>query len=220
MNKNKLKQEVIFFDLDGTLTESASGIIKTVQYAMERCGLKPPTMEELAFVVGPPLLDSFMGPLKMEREKAVAVFHCYRDRYAQTGMFDSRVYDGVVTLLKTLRKKGKRLGVATSKSQDFAVKIIDHFGLAPYFDFVAGSDNENFGARNTKAKVLAYGIQQMGVTKEDAVLVGDRMYDINGAKEVGVPVIAVEYGYGSMAEFLEHGADYIVKTPQEVGELF
>ena len=216
----KLTQEVIFFDLDGTLTESAPGIIKTVQYSMEQCGLKAPTMEELAFVVGPPLMDSFTGPLKMNQEKAVEVFHCYRERYEKEGMFDSCVYQGIITLLKTLRKKGKRLGVATSKSQDFAVKIIEHFELMPYFDFVAGSDNEHAGERNTKAKVLQYGIEQMGITKEDAVLVGDRMYDINGAKEVGVPVVAVEYGYGSVAEFVEHGADYIAKTPHEVAELF
>jgi len=220
MSLEKLEKDVIFFDLDGTLTASAPGIIKTLQYSMEQCGLEVPTMEELAFVVGPPLMDSFTGPLKMKQEKAVEVFQCYRQRYEAEGMFDSYVYHGVITLLNTLREKGKRLGVATSKSQDFAVKIIEHFGLMPYFDVIAGSDNEKVGERNTKAKVLQYGIEQMGVTKEDTVLVGDRMYDINGAKEVGVPVIAVEYGYGSIAEFMEYGADYIVKTPQEVAELF
>lgn len=215
-----LTQRVVLFDLDGTLTDSAAGVITSVRHSMAAIGQEPALEEDLTFLVGPPLTESFQGYFQLNEQDMAKVLKIYRRHYEAEGMYLTSVFPGVKEMLSQLQAKGKKLGVATSKSEEFAVSILEHFGLAPFFDFVAGSDNMGANQRNTKAKVLSYALMNMGAEAGEAVLVGDRMYDIIGAKEVGMPVIAVEYGYGQRAELVGYGADYIVKTPEEVVALF
>ena len=132
--------------------------------------------------------------------------------------YENKVYAGVEEMLAALKAKGKRMGVATSKKEELAIEILEHFGIAKYFD-VIGGDKREVG-RNTKAKVMEYVLEALEAKKDDVIMVGDRLFDIEGAHTLGVPCIAVEYGYGDREEFEQYGADYIVATAEDVVDLF
>ena len=174
--------------------------------------------EELHFIVGPPLMQSFTKEFGMAQEMAEKAVAIFRERYATIGLFENRVFPGVVELLQALRKKGKRLAVATSKKEDLAVRILEHFEIADYFE-VIGGDRREVG-RDNKAKVIDYVLETMQAKKDDVIMIGDRKFDIEGAHAIGIPCIAVEYGYGDRDEFKAHGADYIAKTTEDVEKLF
>lgn len=213
-----LKQSIILFDLDGTLTDSEEGIIRSTQYMQKKMGRRIWSAEELHFIVGPPLMQSFQKEFGMEpalAEQAIAVF---RERYATIGLYENRIFPGVLELLQALRRKGKRLAVATSKKEELAVRILEHFQIAEYFEIIGG-DRRELG-RDTKAKVIAYVLEAMGAKKDDVIMIGDRKFDIEGAHAIGIPCIAVEYGYGDRAELEAHGADYIAATTADVEKLF
>lgn len=201
----------ILFDLDGTLTDSAPGILATLKYALKKQNIIPP--DDLDFVLGPPLMDTFCNTFHMSQQSAEQAYNDYYKLYAEKGMYQNSVFEGVKEMLAELKKQGKKLAVATSKSQDFAQQIIEHFGLSEYFDFVSGN---YLGQRDTKAKVVRYALEQLQEMPECAVLVGDRMYDIIGGKEVGVSTIGVLYGYGDKEELEQYGADVLAETPQDV----
>lgn len=174
--------------------------------------------EELHFIVGPPLIQSFTKEFGMAQEMAEKAVAIFRERYATIGLFENSVFPGVVELLQALRKKGKRLAVATSKKEDLAVRILEHFEIADYFE-VIGGDRREVG-RDNKAKVIDYVLETMQAKKDDVIMIGDRKFDIEGAHAIGIPCIAVEYGYGDRDEFEAHGADYIAKTTEDVEKLF
>lgn len=201
----------ILFDLDGTLTDSAPGIFETVRYALSKQNITPP--DDLNFLLGPPLMDTFQNAFHMSQQSAEKAYQDYCQRYAEKGMFQNSVFDGIKEMLSELKKHDKKLAVATSKSQDFAQQIIEHFGLSQYFDYVSGN---YLGQRDTKEKVVRYALEQLKESPESAILVGDRMYDIIGGKKAGVNVIGVLYGYGEREELEQYGADAIAETPQDV----
>lgn len=213
-----LKQNIILFDLDGTLTDSMEGVIRSAQYMQEKMGMRVWSFEELRFMVGPPLIESFTKEFGMpfaEAEKGIEVF---RERYSTIGLFENKVFPGIVELLENLKAKGKRMAVATSKKEDLAVRILEHFEIAKYFEVIGGDMRE--AGRDNKAKVIDYVLETMQATKDDVIMVGDRKFDINGAHAIGIPCIAVEWGYGDRAEFEAHGADVIAATTEEVANLF
>ena len=214
----KLKQNVILFDLDGTLTDSAEGVIRSVQHMQETMGFKVWETADLKFVVGPPLMKTFTEDFGMDVETAEKAMVVFRARYSTIGMYENKVYAGVEEMLEALKAKGKRMGVATSKKEELAIQILEHFGIAKYFD-VIGGDKREVG-RNTKAKVMEYVLEALEAEKDDVIMVGDRLFDIEGAHALGVPCIAVEYGYGDREEFEQYGADYIVAKTEEVVDLF
>lgn len=216
----KLKQNVILFDLDGTITDSAPGVIQSMRHSLLQCGITPPEVKDMFFMMGPPLIDTYQQVFHLDAATTQKALEIYRKRYEEKGMYENSLFAGVKDMLYTLKEAGKQLGVATSKAQDFAELIIEHFGIRDCFDFIAGCDSSDLQARNTKAKVISFALVSMQASKDNAVLVGDRMYDIMGAKEIGIPVIAVEYGYGERDELVQYGADYIVPTPQDVVNLF
>ena len=154
-----LKQSIILFDLDGTLTDSEEGIIRSTQYMQEKMGQRIWSAEELHFIVGPPLIQSFTKEFGMAQEMAEKAVAIFRERYATIGLFENSVFPGVVELLQALRKKGKRLAVATSKKEDLAVRILEHFEIAGYFE-VIGGDRREVG-RDNKAKVIDYVLETM-----------------------------------------------------------
>ncbi|WP_458408102.1 HAD hydrolase-like protein [Anaerotignum sp.] len=213
-----LKQNIILFDLDGTLTDSMEGVIRSVQYMQEKMGMRVWEFEELRFIVGPPLIESFTKELAMELPKAEKAVEVFRERYTTVGLFENKVFPGIMELLEELKKKGKRMAVATSKKEDQAVRILEHFGIAPYLE-VIGGDAREIG-RDTKAKVIEYVLETMGAAKDDVIMVGDRKFDIIGAHALGLPCIAVEWGYGDRAEFEAHDADIIASTTEDVAKLF
>lgn len=207
--------ETVLFDLDGTLTDPGLGITNSVMYAMKKYGMELPQRQELYSFIGPPLKKSFMrycGFSEAESEQAVKY---YREYYRETGLLENEVYDGIEDMLKALREKGKRLAVATSKPEEFAVRILEHFGLAQYFELIAG-DTLDF-ARNTKSDVIAYALEKLNVTdRSTVIMVGDREHDVIGAKAQNVDCIGVLFGYGSREELEAAGAKYIAATVGDI----
>ncbi len=215
---DKLKQNIILFDLDGTLTDSMEGVIRSVQYMQEKMGFEVWSFDDLRFIVGPPLIESFTKELAMDMETAETAVEVFRERYGTIGLFENKVFPGIVELLEDLKAKGKRMAVATSKKEELAVEILEHFDIAKYFEVIGGDKRE--AGRDNKAKVIDYVLETMAADKADVIMVGDRKFDIEGAHAIGIPCIAVEFGYGDRAEFEAHAADYIAATTEDISALF
>ncbi|MDY0258386.1 MAG: HAD family hydrolase [Desulfovibrio sp.] len=212
-----MKFNPIFFDLDGTITDSAQGIIRAVQYALEAFNISA-SEESLIPFIGPPLRDSFAQFFPGDTEKLEQVVAKYREYYGEQGIFEARLYDGIADLLCQLAEKGHILALATSKPESFAVRIIEHFDLTRYFTCIAGAQLK--GTRTDKPAVLRYACQTLGITPSEACLmVGDRKYDVLGAHEVGMPCAAVLYGYGSEEELKKAGADQICRDVKALRKL-
>ena len=214
-----MKYQALIFDLDGTLTASGEGIIKSVQYALRKMEMEEQAqdLQMLRAFIGPPLLQSYMKYCSMTEEQAKQAVVYYRERYNVTGLYENRPYDGIRTLLEKASEKGYRLAVASSKPEELVKKILEHFELAGYFQVIVGSDKDKL--KMTKADVIEIALEQLGMAENraDAVMIGDREQDVIGAKTAGLDCIGVVYGYGSHMELKEAGADYIVDTPEELG---
>ena len=210
--------DIFLFDLDGTLTDSSLGITNSVIYALKKYGITVEDRRSLYRFIGPPLTDSFRDFYGFSEEKALEAVRFYREYYRDKGIFENRVYEGMEETLKELKNRGKRLIVATSKPEPFARRIIDHFGLAPYFEYVAGMELD--GGRGTKAEVIAYALKACGIgDRSGAVMVGDREHDVDGARKEGLPCIGVLYGFGSREELEKAGAERIKSRPEELCDL-
>jgi phosphoglycolate phosphatase len=210
--------EYIFFDLDGTLTDPAIGITNAVMHALKKYGIAVSDRKELYKFIGPPLWDSFEKYCGFSKEEANAAVEYYREYYRDKGMFENQVYDGCEGLLKELKDNGKILIVATSKPEVFAEQILEHFGIAKYFTFIAGSTLD--GSRVKKGDVIRYALESCNIIDgSQAIMIGDREHDIIGAKEMGLSSIGVLFGYGSRAELEEAGADFIVSTIEDIGKV-
>ena len=205
----------IFFDLDGTLTDPGEGITNSVAYALKKEGIEPPTRQELYRFIGPPLVESFMKFYGFSEERAHRAVEEYREYFRDQGIFENRVYDGVPALLASLREKGKKLVLATSKPEPFAIRILEHFDLDGAFTFVAGALMDE--TRTAKSDVISYALKSCGISDPRRVLmVGDRLHDIKGAKACGLDSVGVLFGYGSREELTKAGATYLAKTVQEI----
>lgn len=207
--------DVILFDLDGTLTDSSPGIINSIIYALNKYNIAVENTSQLRKFLGPPLHESFKDFYGFDENKAMEAVGFYREYFSTKGIFENEVYEGIASLLQSLSERGKRLILATSKPQPFTDKIMEHFDLTQYFECIAGSNMD--GTRSKKADVISYALQQCNVTdKSKTVMIGDRAQDIIGAKSVGIDAIGVEYGYGDYDELNDAGANYIVKTVDEL----
>lgn len=210
--------DIVLFDLDGTLTDSGLGITNSVKYALGKYGIEVADRSELFRFIGPPLVDSFQLFYGFSPEEALEITHVYREYYSTKGIFENEVYDGIEELLKKLNENGKRVIVATSKPEPFAKRILDHFGLSQYFEYIAGSNMDE--TRSTKAEVIEYALESCGITDlSKAVMVGDREHDIIGAKKIGMKSIGVLFGYGDREELRKAGADYIAATASEIFDI-
>ena len=204
--------KAIFFDLDGTLTDSGEGIINCATLALEHFGLPVPSREEMGVFVGPPLDETFLafGVPKDKTQEAIDVF---RSRYLVVGKFENSPYPGIHDLLDKLKKQGHRLFVATSKPETTAVEILNKFALAPYFEVICGATFD--GTRVHKADVIAYLLEKIGET-EDILMVGDTEFDVTGAAAHGIKTIGVSWGYGKVSAMEQAGAYAIAHTMEEL----
>lgn len=207
----------IFFDLDGTLTDPAEGITNSVAYALSKFGIKVSDRSELYRFIGPPLIGAFMEYYDFSKEDAERALAYYREYFAPKGIFENQVIDGIPELLADIKAQGKKLYVATSKPEPFAIQILEHFGLAKYFDGIYGSTMDE--SRNTKDAVIAYALAKSGAERYDSVMVGDRHHDIDGAKKNEMKSVGVLFGYGSRAELASAGADEIAQTVTELKQI-
>ncbi len=210
--------EWIFFDLDGTLTDPGVGITNSVAYALKKFGIENEDRTELYKFIGPPLIDSFRKYYGFSDEQANLGVTYFREYFTKKGMMENLVFDGIEDLLKDLKNGGKRLCVATSKPEPFAKTILEHFGLAKYFEYIAGSTMDE--TRTKKAEVIEYALETLGITdRSKVVMVGDKEHDVFGAKECSVDSIGVLFGYGSLEELEEAKADYIAETVADIGKI-
>ena len=203
----------ILFDLDGTLTNPKEGITKCVQHALRHFGIEK-ECDELTSFIGPPLKEQFMEFAHLSEDDAVEAVRIYRERFAPIGLFENEIYPGVAELLAELKRQGKIIALATSKPTVFATKIVEKYGIAPYLDYLSGSELD--GRNVEKAAVVKNAMTALKASMEETVLVGDRMHDAEGAKINGIKCIGVSYGFAAEGELENAGVEVIANTPQEL----
>lgn len=203
------------FDLDGTIIDSSLGITNSVRYALAKYGLEEPDRSRLFQFIGPPLTESFEAFCGFDKAQCAEAVAYYREYYREKGIYENVVYRGLEEVLQKLKERKKVLVVATSKPEVFAREIIQYFHLDKYFDYVAGMELD--GRRGTKADVIEYALDVCGVTDRSQVLmIGDRKYDVKGARSAGIDSLGILYGFGSRDELTEAGADYIAESVYDI----
>lgn len=202
----------ILFDLDGTITDPMLGITNSVIYALKRYGIEVTDRRELYKFIGPPLAESFSKYYGFSKSEGYELVEVYREYFSDKGLYENEVYDGVEKMLNNLKGEGHKIYLATSKPQIFAEKILEHFGLSKYFDGVCGSELN--GDRVEKSEVIAYLKDRYSI--KDGVMVGDRSFDILGAKANDLISVGVLYGYGEQSELDGAGADYLVEKVHDL----
>lgn len=206
----------ILFDLDGTLTDPREGIINSIQYALNHYGIKKENHELLHFI-GPPLHKSFQEIFETE-EKAFEAVDVYRKYFSTNGKFENLLYNGIPELLEQLNQSNKTLFVATSKPTIFAEQILHYFKIHQHFKTIIGSNLD--GTRTEKKDIIQEIINQLpNINLEKLVMIGDRKYDVIGAKHHGIDTISVTYGYGSLEELQNEKPTYIVNDVSELGKI-
>ncbi len=204
----------VLFDLDGTLTDSAPGILSSLRYALEKGGVEVEEGKDLRVFLGPPLRESFPKYFGVPQGEVETLIRYYRERFEKRGMFENSVYPGVKQMLIRLKRVGVKMILATAKPEVYAKRIIEHFGLIDYFDFISGTSFDH--SRDSKAAVIKRALVENRIDVNQAVMVGDRHHDVSGANENHIPCVGVLYGYGSEKELVKAGATAVVKTPEEL----
>lgn len=205
----------VIFDFDGTICDTGEGIMKSAKYALEFFGYPVPEDErELSFFIGPPLLVTFQEKFNAEPQRAEELVKKFRERYTNTGIFESCLYGGIKNLLAKLRADGLKIGVASSKPQEYIEILLKYFGIDNYFDCVCGV---TFTADcESKSSIITRCIKELGVNPKDTLMVGDKHYDIDGAKANMIDSAGVLWGYGTKFEFIESGAKFIAEKADDI----
>lgn len=207
--------KLVLFDLDGTLTDSAEGIKKSIIYALEKGNFSIPDNATLDLFIGPPIIESYVEHCGMDSETAKKYYKVFQSRYNTIGKFENKVYDGIPKVLKTLQENDFTLAVATAKPENTAREILDYFNLSQYFDIIKGAHNERGLVHKDdileEALNECHNLLPKGREFEIKYMVGDRLYDMNAAHLHQCISIGVLYGFGSRHELEEANADYIVE---------
>lgn len=207
--------DVILFDLDGTLTDSGSGITNSVAYSLRKYGIEVTDRTELYKFIGPPLKESFEKYYGFSAEEAAKAVGYYREYYVDKGLFENAVYEGIEELLQAIQDSGKIAIVATSKPEIFARRILEHFHIAKYFIYIVGANMDE--TRTKKEEVISYVLQNCNIPEHSKVLmIGDREHDILGAKKAGLDSLGVLFGYGDYEELKNAGATYIAESVKDI----
>jgi len=207
----------VFFDLDGTLTDSCPGIFAGAAYALTALGYPTRPEEVSSAFIGPPLYDCFREVYRLGEEEARRAVTLYREYYGERGIFENRVYDGILPMLSELASSGFSLYLATGKPVAYARRIVSHFGLDRYLTEVFGAEFD--GTRGDKAELLSYALGVTGKSAAESVMVGDRSYDMRGAVATGITPLGVLWGYGDEAELVAAGGHLMARTPRDVVRL-
>lgn len=207
----------LLWDLDGTLTDPAVGITSAIQYSLKAMHKPVPEASSLYAFIGPPLKVSYCELLGFTEIEAIEAIRLYREYYAEKGILENTVYPGIPPLLSQLHRAGRRLIVATSKPTVFANRILEHFGLAPYFTRVVGSNLD--GTQVEKADVIRLALELESLSPSQCLMIGDRHFDIDGAHQNQIQAVGVLYGYGSAAEFQSCRPEYLAKDVPDLSSL-
>lgn len=212
------------FDLDGTLTDPREGITKSVQHALKAFGIEEPDLKKLEPFIGPPLKDSFMELYGLNEEQAIKAIEIYRERFVPIGVLENQIFPGIADMLYRLREEGITLAVASSKPTCFVHQILMHFDIEQYFEVIVGSELD--GTRATKEEVVEEALRQLALLglpedekRNTCAMIGDRKFDIRGAKAYGLTGIGVRFGFAQEGELEAEGADYIADTVEQLGRL-
>ena len=209
--------DLILFDLDGTLTDSGEGITKSVQYALSKFGIEEPELEKLRKFIGPPLIDSFENYYGFSREDAIKARNIYKERYLPIGWMENRPYDGIEEVLDELQKAGIMLGVATSKPEDVAEKVLEYFELKKYFPVICAAPNNGLnGEKPGRIRAAIEEARALGCEAKNVIMVGDTRFDVLGAHECGIPCVGVTWGFCVEGEFEACSTEYVVGTMDEL----
>ena len=207
--------QYILFDLDGTLTDSSEGITKSVQYALDKMGIHEPDLKPLERFIGPPLYDEFRRSYDFDDAEAKQAIDFYRERFGVVGWKENLLYDGIPELLKALTEAGKTLSTASSKPAFFVDKIVKYFNIEQFFTVVSGATLD--GSIGTKTQVVQQALERLNVQdRSQAVLIGDRLHDAEGARACGIDCIGVTFGFGSREELESAGANHVVDRVDEL----
>ena len=205
----------ILFDLDGTLIEPKEGITRCVAYALNKFGIEVKNLDDLTVFIGPPLIDSFMLYYNMSLEDANLAVKYYRERFKVNGILECELYNNVKETLKKLKEQNKKLIIATSKPEDFTNSILKRLDIYKYFDLVVGATLD--GSRGEKSGVIKYALEQLNLDDlNKAIMVGDRKFDILGAKKNNIDSIGVSYGYGIEDELIDSMPTFIVNDIKDI----
>ncbi len=210
-----LTYQAVLLDLDGTLVDSAPGIVSTISFTLKKMGYPVPPMNELLRWVGPPLPESFATRAHVPEGDIPEAISIYRSRYLDVGAYDAKLFDGVGVFLRTLRDSGAAVALATSKPTTPASIMLEHFTLTDYFDVIAcAADDESRGRKDQVIEDALAGLRAKGLATKSSVMVGDRIHDVEGAEVHKIDTIMVRWGYGGPAEW--DAAHTSVDTPRQL----
>lgn len=210
-----MENHYVLFDLDGTITDSSKGIINSIRYALKKMGMDELDEQRLRSYVGPSLRHTFETNYFPEADQATQAIKYYREYYAETGIFENELYDGIISVLEEIKTKGGKIGLATAKPTYFAKIILKHFEIFDYFEVIVGSHLT--GSRSDKKEIIFEVLDQFGhPASEKIYMIGDREYDIQGGQHHKIKTIGVEYGYGPEGELKAVGPDFIIDKPEGI----
>ena len=207
---------LVLFDLDGTLTDPADGIINCHRWALDQVGMVIDDDVDLRTVIGPPAEEAH-ALLGVPQDRIAESTRLYRERFAVAGWLDDAPYPGIVELVDSLAASGRRLGVATMKLEPFAVRVLERVGLAPAFDVVSGSDSAR--TRASKHAVIQHALDRLERGPDGVIMVGDRRHDVEAARALGITSVGVAWGFGTIEELMAAGADAIAVEPADLAQL-
>lgn len=213
----KEKYDLILFDVDGTLTDSGEGITKSVQYTLEKYGIIEPDLNNLRKFIGPPLIDSFMKYYGFSKEESVRARNIFNERYQPIGWMENRPYDGIEAVLEELQKAGIMMGVATSKPEGVANKVLEYFDLKKYFSVICAAPNNGLnGEKPGRIRAAIEEARTLGCEAKNVIMVGDTRFDVLGAHECCIPCVGVTWGFAVEGEFEACDTEFVVDTMEEL----
>ena len=209
-----MKYDAVLLDFDGTIADTGEGIYDSVRYAVRAMGFDPLPEEVMHTFIGPPVFSSFKRALNLSDEDSAKAVEKYRESYMNGGIYRLSFYDGMEKLLNDIKKSGIKLAVASSKPENFIIEILKYLKISDLFDFISAPESDK--APESKTALVERAVKALGIDKSKAVMIGDRYFDIEGAKEAKVYSIGVTFGFGDRNELINSGADYIADSTEDI----
>lgn len=213
----ELKYDGVLLDFDGTIADTGEGIFSSVRYAIEAMGFDPLPEEIIHTFIGPPIFSSFKRELNLSDEDSAKAVEKYRQRYVEDGIYKLQIYDGLEKLMLDMKKSGIKLAIASSKPENFILKILEFLKMDNLFDYISAPESDK--APESKTALVERAVSRLGIEKSRAVMIGDRYFDIDGAKGAEIDSIGVTFGFGSKNELQNAGATYIAECADDIRKI-